>query len=369
MDFFFIQEQCFLHTISRDIGFRTAVPVPDRYASTITKELRRVIHLYTIRGFTVTDVHGDHEFANVESTFAPTHFNIVAADGHVGEVERSIRTIKERFRAFAHGLPFRRLPLVLLKAIVTEVLRCLNHFPWAAGISPTLSPATIVTGCPRLNFQSLRLEFGSYVQLFDDFSPSNTPRARSLGAIALGPTGNAQNAYHFLSLASGSQVSRHRWTELPITDLAIARVEAIAFAEGQPLIQLRNFVAEHRPDYPIDESAYDADYIPLPSHTNDDDDDLSVTTPFDDVDDSELDDLAADTHNFPDPDDSPDDSDDDAPPDMPGAHHTLYSLLPRSKPVALFLRVRQSLGLNRLDPLTISSTNEVPPVPVQSGEM
>ena len=302
VDFFFIDSHCFLHTISRQIGFRTAIPVPDRKAPTILKEFRRVIHLYTLRGFNVTDIHGDHEFACVQPDLAPIHFNIMAADGHVGEVERSIRTIKERYRAFAHGLPFRRHPILLLHSIIVEVIRCLNQFPWKYGISPTLSPATIVTGCPRVDFNSLRIEFGAYVQLFDDHTPSNTPRARSLGAIALGPTGNAQGAHYFLSLASGSRISRHRWTELPITDLAIARVEALAFAQDQPLLQLRNFVAEG-PDYPIDDDAYDGSYAPLPSHVDPDDDDLSTSSPFDPIDAAELADLNDDATSLPDDDD------------------------------------------------------------------
>jgi hypothetical protein len=60
---------------------------------------------------------------------APIHVNIVAADGHVGEVERSVRTIKERFRSYVHGLPFRRLPTLLVRSLVEEVIRCLNQFP------------------------------------------------------------------------------------------------------------------------------------------------------------------------------------------------------------------------------------------------
>ena len=62
------------------------------------------------------------------------------------------------------------------------------------------------------------------------------PRARSLGAIALSPTGNAQGDYNFLSLATGAKISRHQWTEVPITDAAIARIEALAKQEKQQRI-------------------------------------------------------------------------------------------------------------------------------------
>jgi hypothetical protein len=34
-----------------------------------------------------------------------------------------------------------------------------------------------------------------------------------------------------MSLATGHKISRHNWTELPLTETAIARVEAIALNE------------------------------------------------------------------------------------------------------------------------------------------
>jgi hypothetical protein len=72
--------------------------------------------------------------------------NVVAADSHVGEVERSIRTIKERLRSCVHGLPFRRVPKLLITHMVSDAIRCLNDFPRVNGISATLSPASLVTG-------------------------------------------------------------------------------------------------------------------------------------------------------------------------------------------------------------------------------
>ena len=69
-----------------------------------------MIRLYTDRGFNVVDVHADQVFTCMRDSLQPMHLNLVPADSHVGEVERSIRTIKKRVRSCAHGLPFRRLP-------------------------------------------------------------------------------------------------------------------------------------------------------------------------------------------------------------------------------------------------------------------
>ena len=108
----------------------------------------------------------------------------------------------------------------------------------------------------------MRVEFGSYVQIFEDNDPSNILSARSTGAIALTPTGNAQGDYFYMSLATGKKLSRHSWTVLPITDTAIARVEKIALHQKQPLLQASGLVVEWRPDQLIDDDEYDFEYAP-----------------------------------------------------------------------------------------------------------
>ena len=108
----------------------------------------------------------------------------------------------------------------------------------------------------------MKIEFGAYAQVFDDHYPTNTPATRSIGAIALDPTGNIQGAYNFMSLVKGARISRHRWTELPIPDTAIVRVEALALHEKQPLLQRSGLVVELRHDQAIDDAEYDLDYEP-----------------------------------------------------------------------------------------------------------
>ena len=108
VDFFFVQGLPFLHTNSRNIGFHTAHQALDRAESTILRPLRRVIHRHQTRGLIICNIHRDNE------ALLPTALNIVPADSHVGEVERSTRTIKERLRSCTHdGLLFKCLPKLL----------------------------------------------------------------------------------------------------------------------------------------------------------------------------------------------------------------------------------------------------------------
>jgi len=75
--------------------------------------------------------------------------------------------------------------------------------------------------------------------VFEDNDPSNTTKSRSTGAIALNPTGNAKGDFHFMSLTTGQQLAHQQWTILPMPDMVIAAVKAMAVAEGQPIIKGR----------------------------------------------------------------------------------------------------------------------------------
>ena len=77
-----------------------------------------------------------------------TVLNTADADDHVHEVERSIRTIKERVRCTVQGLPYRRVPRVMMRSIVEWAHKNLNQFPAKNGASDALSPLTIMTGMP-----------------------------------------------------------------------------------------------------------------------------------------------------------------------------------------------------------------------------
>jgi hypothetical protein len=291
IDFFFVQGQVFLHIISRKIQHRIVHPVPDRSRGTIIKYLDKVFHLYRSRGFVITDLHTDNEFECIREHISPINLNTVAADGHVGEIERSIRTIKERNRSTVHGLPFKRLPRLMVREIVKHSVTCLNQLPATDGVSNTLSPLTIMTGKPNPDFNTMRLEFGSYVQIFEPTTFStNTLRSRTTGAIALTATGNSQGDFNFMSLITGRRLSRHQWTAVPMTDAAIERVEQMAASENQPWIQSTGLLVEWRPDNPFDDDD-DPDYVYTPEVDDDDDDSY-------DWDDFTSDDLTVYTENL-----------------------------------------------------------------------
>jgi hypothetical protein len=237
MDIFWVNGSPFFHTISQSIKFRTVAPIANRTKRTLLMEAKAVINLYETRGFEISRIEADREFACIANDLLPIPINIADADDHVHEVERSIRTVKERTRCTVQGLPFRRIPKAMMRAAVEGAHKSLNQFPARDGASEVMSPLTIMTGRPNPDYNDLKIEFGAYAQIFESNDPTNTVRNRTTGAIALTPTGNAQGGYYFMSLTTGRKLSRQQWDELPMPDGVIATVEAMAAEQNQAILE------------------------------------------------------------------------------------------------------------------------------------
>ena len=54
--------------------------------------------MYHARGIHANQINTDNEFECIRNDILPINLNVVAAEEHVGDVERSIRTLKEGTR-------------------------------------------------------------------------------------------------------------------------------------------------------------------------------------------------------------------------------------------------------------------------------
>jgi hypothetical protein len=71
-----------------------------------------------------------------------------------------------------------------------------------------------------------RFEFGKYVQTHEEHDSSMTPR--TIGALALRPTGNAQGTWYFMSLSMGHVLKRNHATKLPMPHEVIDSMHRMA---------------------------------------------------------------------------------------------------------------------------------------------
>ena len=108
----------------------------------------------------------------------------------------------------------------------------MSSFPVKSGISEKWSPRELVSWHKLDAKLHCRSPFGSYCEVHVDPDITNTLEPRTKWAICMGPMGNLQGSYKFLSLTTGKKVTRRTFTEMPITESVIKQVEAIAVKDG-----------------------------------------------------------------------------------------------------------------------------------------
>jgi len=120
IDIIYVNDIPFLMTISRDLQFGSTQALSDETYKSIYEALHKIIKVYVHYGFQITHILGDGQFENLDpSKIVPgITLNIVARSEHVPEVERYIRTVKERTRSIYNSLPFKHFPTRLLVEIV-----------------------------------------------------------------------------------------------------------------------------------------------------------------------------------------------------------------------------------------------------------
>jgi hypothetical protein len=147
-DLMYVNRIVFLVTVSRKIRFGTTERLLSRNSDVVGKALTTVMLFYRQRGFRVKECHGDGEFEALRANIADAGaaLNITSEAEHVPEIERYIRTLKERARSAYNTVPFKKLPGVMIVEMVHWSNFWLNMFPANDGVSATQSPRQIMTG-------------------------------------------------------------------------------------------------------------------------------------------------------------------------------------------------------------------------------
>ena len=290
-DIMFVNKVAFFVTVSRNLKFGTTEMLPNQQSKTLLGAIKQVKAIYSRRGFIITTLLMDGQFDVLRADLAEIQItlNTVSNDEHVPEVERHIRTLKERARAIYNVLPFPQLPTRMVIELIHYCTFWLNSFPAAHGVSDVLSPRAIVTGS-RISYEAhCQLEFGSYVQTHEPHD--NSMATRTTGALALRPTGNDQGGYYFFSLTTGRRLNRNNWTPLPMPADVIDRVRTFCRRDqANRAAGLQIFDRDGRPipdparaDYDDDQSdTDDSDFDPLehPDIAFDDDADDNDNDPI-----------------------------------------------------------------------------------------
>jgi hypothetical protein len=165
---FGVNKIAFLVAVSRNLRFGTTKRLLSRNSDVVGKALVTVLKFYRQRGFRVKECHGDGQFESLRATLANagSGLNVTGEDEHVPEVERHIRTVKERARSSCDTVPFKKLPGMMIVELIHGRVYWLNSFPAKDGVSAVQSPRRIMTG--------QHVDYGLHCQL--DFGVCSSPR-------------------------------------------------------------------------------------------------------------------------------------------------------------------------------------------------
>jgi hypothetical protein len=257
----------FLITTSRNIQFTTVDRLENKDSTTIINSIERVVNVYKKRGFIVQTFLADNEFENLRDSLLKlgVRLNTCAPGEHIPEVERKIRTVKERVRGVVTTLPFKTILLIITAHAIIFSVMWINFFPPKGGISNTLLPQAIVIGLSPNADKHCRIPFGSYAQVHANNSQQSNSAmiSRTVRAISLGPTGNIQGTYKSMSLLTGKLIKARSFTPLPMPEDVAKQVERMGAS---------NYSSENE-NIPLNPTAASEGYQPP-----DEEDDLSLAS-------------------------------------------------------------------------------------------
>ena len=207
----------------------------------------------------------DGEFGHLRGKLASmgVTLNETSRDEHVGGIERYIQTVKERMQAIYNTLPFNKIPAWLVAEMAKASVFWLNWMPPKDSFGNQLSRRTIIRG-QKLDYnRHCRFQFGEYVQTHEQHDNSMNPR--TVGALALHPTGNAQESFYFMSISTGRVLNRLHATPLPMPDEVVDRIHQLARQQRTNpglLFGDRNMNSTDMESIDSSESEDDEDYLP-----------------------------------------------------------------------------------------------------------
>jgi len=181
----------------------------------------------------------DNEFQalkeNLEELNVQEH--VVMQNEHAPEIERQNRVIKERARGTIQKLPYRKIPKKMRIALIHCVVFWMNNTPKEGQDE---SPREMITGEQKLDYKIVcKIPFGGYAQVHEDSEVTNTMKQGITGGMNLGHS-NMQGGHKFLSLETGEILVRRKWTELPVPNEVISRLDGLSTSPKDDLDRFLN---------------------------------------------------------------------------------------------------------------------------------
>lgn len=216
VDVFFIKGIDFLIGLASPLGYTFVEHIKDRSFPIVGKAILNILSKLKSRDFDVKFVSADGEKAigkmKTDLHTMGIEVDLVAAAGHVPDVERMIQTVKGRVRCHDTTLPYVMTRLMMVMCVLFCV-RMINFQPNALS-TDRVSPYEQFTGRYIDMKRDLRFSFGDYVQATVPIT-DNTMTSRTTGCIAVLSSGNLTGSVVMINLTTHSLITRDQFSIIP----------------------------------------------------------------------------------------------------------------------------------------------------------
>ena len=228
-DIFYVENVAFVGSVILPLGLlMTTYIFNDKDVRVIKKAITTQLTVIGSKGFYVKSIQVDPDtvLSKLEYTIPGVDVDVVGPGMHVVIAERENRVIKERCRACIADLPW-KIPMRFVPGLVYWTTFMINIL-MRKSRRTNVSPREAFTGVRFDYKRDIRgLMFGDYVQVFTYPRITNSMLPRTMGAIAMHPTGNVDGGWKFYCLTTGRWVIRNHWKKLPTPDVVLTKIQEI----------------------------------------------------------------------------------------------------------------------------------------------
>ena len=301
-DIFYVESIPFLLSHGTPLNLLAVTCLANRTEATVRKALDAHIAMYRSHGHIVTSILLDNEssLTSLQEVYQQRGIRVTYAPPgqHVPGAERYIRLMKERCRAIIAAIPC-ALCRALHIALVYFVTSRINLLPVLSSRANAhahhrMSPKELLTGIKTSYLRDLRVGFLDYAQMTEPVNETlhNTMKARTRGGVALYPLSNSKGSVRFMALDTGAEVVREKFTVLPMPDVVILHLNALAAKDKKTFSRDPTFLYHGSPVTALDDTDTDTDahstpdtFIPLdPEDPHSIADDLNLPSDYHDYD-------------------------------------------------------------------------------------
>jgi hypothetical protein len=237
IDIMYLNDQPYLLGLFQPLELAVAKRLKTRTKYEQWNALQEIIQIVSSSGTKVYQIRCDQEKGIdnsylksklVGDTYGGITLDITGGRSSVSDVERKIRTIKERVRGVLSTLPY-KLTVKLEDWLLQGCLYYINRMPTVNAMD-LRSPVEKLYGMVLDAKTDLKHGYGDYVEVSDE-ETDNTTKTRTRSAIALMPTGNRQGSWYYYLVTTGKVVRMNRAEALPMPEYIIKHMNEKAEAE------------------------------------------------------------------------------------------------------------------------------------------